>query len=524
MTDNSKGYTSSKTNIGQTIESNKNKKKLSNEKRKKTSHFKFILAKIFIIIFTSFFLYFIIFNKDPPQNLHHSSNKILHQISSQLNNKNNLDLTCPSGFYLPTGILGKKVCQKCSIENCDKCYGNKIINICSSCMSSYLPILDKKKRIERCIKMCETGENEKCLICNKNKCDSCNLGYKLVKGKCLLNYSFKALYKIENEKENIILINKKYSKSIIELIIDKQKVIPSFNHTFKKIGGHVVTMLLNNNDLDSGKMMFFNVTNLISIEFTPLFETINMTSFKGMFKDCLNLKFINLSYFKTNNVSDFSYMFDNCKTLSNINISHFDTRKARDISYIFSNCTSLSSILLDSFNTSKVEDMTGLFYGCSYLTSIDLTHFDTHEVKYMLNMFGGCSSLRSIDISNFDTKQLKDISFMFEDCSLINEIDLNIFNTQNIYHMDGLFKGCKNIVSINLKNFITKSLKSADKMFYGCKKLKKLNISSFQSINKTDKIELFDKNISDLGEIEINKKFYNQTKYNIPTGWKIIFV
>ena len=42
--------------------------------------------------------------------------------------------------------------------------------------------------------LCNIGKNELCLTCEKEKCGSCNPGYKLKDGKCIFIYSFKATY------------------------------------------------------------------------------------------------------------------------------------------------------------------------------------------------------------------------------------------------------------------------------------------------------------------------------------------
>ena len=49
---------------------------------------------------------------------------------------------------------------------------------------------------------CEIGDDDKCLECDlkKNQCSKCNLGYKLINGKCIINYSFKATYFSKSDK------------------------------------------------------------------------------------------------------------------------------------------------------------------------------------------------------------------------------------------------------------------------------------------------------------------------------------
>ena len=538
MSENMKEDNSLKVNTDQELELFKSGKQ--KESSHKNSVFELVMTIFIIIIFLCILIYFLFVNQknytkktekqlgeeekenENQQNKNKKKNPSKHK--HKLNEEKNKDITCDEGFYMPTDDTGDNKCLKCSVENCSKCSGNKKKNICSSCMASFMPIYSKKKHIKNCVKMCEEGENEKCLKCKENECRSCNIGYKLKKGKCILNHSIKAIFKTNHKKENIILINKNYINDIVELIIDDENVTPSYNHTFPTKGKHKVFMSLKNDSLDSGKMMFFNITNLISINFTSEFGSKNMINMRGMFKNCINLKSIELSNFNTSNVIDFSYMFDNCTSLSSVNLSLFDTKKARDISYMFSNCLSLSSISLNSFNTINVKDMTGLFYGCSSLKNIDLTNLKTQNTEFMLYMFGGCFELHSIDISSFDTKNVKDLSYMFENCSGLKNIDLSKFNTQNVTNIDGIFTGCSSLRAIDLSNFKTKNIKNANKMFYGCKNLKKIDISSFKNVTWNIKDALFDENIAKSGKIKIDKNVYNQTKNNIPSKWKIVEV
>ena len=59
----------------------------------------------------------------------------------------------------------------------------------------------------------EFGENEKCKTYDKNhNCVSCNPGYKLEKGECILNYSFIATYQTTSPNQSVRLIFNIYIK------------------------------------------------------------------------------------------------------------------------------------------------------------------------------------------------------------------------------------------------------------------------------------------------------------------------
>ena len=83
---------------------------------------------------------------------------------------------CSSGYYLPDDIE-EKICQKCSINNCEKCQGNKNNDECTLCKENYIPKYDENNKIKSCNKKCDT--NNKCKECDimNNECLICDKGY-----------------------------------------------------------------------------------------------------------------------------------------------------------------------------------------------------------------------------------------------------------------------------------------------------------------------------------------------------------
>ena len=63
----------------------------------------------------------------------------------------------------------------------------------------------------------------------------------------------------------------------------------------------------------------FNFCSILSnIKFSSNFKTNNVKSMRGMFKQCYNLKNINLANFTAENLTDMGYMFDQCTSLQQI--------------------------------------------------------------------------------------------------------------------------------------------------------------------------------------------------------------
>jgi len=57
-----------------------------------------------------------------------------------INNLGNKQIECQPGYYLPDNSKSK--CQKCSVNNCDKCSGTKESSNCSSCIPNYFPFYE----------------------------------------------------------------------------------------------------------------------------------------------------------------------------------------------------------------------------------------------------------------------------------------------------------------------------------------------------------------------------------------------
>ena len=128
----------------------------------------------------------------------------------------------------------------------------------------------------------------------------------------------------ENSKFNLIDIEKNIS-------------IKSYNYTFDNIGTHLKKLEFKENIYDFS-YMFYKCNNLIAI--TENFLANNVINFKGMFKGCSSLKYIeNIQEWNVSQVVDFSYMFANCYSLNDINnLSSWNTSKGINFNNMFFNC------------------------------------------------------------------------------------------------------------------------------------------------------------------------------------------
>ena len=114
--------------------------------------------------------------------------------------------------------------------------------------NTFFPVYENDNTII-CEPICQTGEENKCLTCNKtsNKCSSCNPFYNLINGICEPNFSFKAIY-YTNEKNQKILL--------YEMTIDNMTVSPQSTYIFPEEGNLTIYTLIDISKLSSAEKKF----------------------------------------------------------------------------------------------------------------------------------------------------------------------------------------------------------------------------------------------------------------------------
>ena len=391
---------------------------------------------------------------------------------------------------------------------------------------------------------CEIGEEEKCLTCieNKNESKTCNIGYKLVNGKCKTDYFIKVVYFTKQKNDKIEIIN--YSD--LAFMIIEGKNITSFNNNylFKEEGYQTVyfqfknkffysTRLFENNkhiesvifsDFNEYQItmqlnsMFAGCINLISADFSKLSYTYESGKYelekKGtqyMFDGCINLKYINIKNIKA--LCSAKYMFNNCKSLTSIDLSNFDISNTYYFNNMFANCISLQTINLAEFKLDIGITVESMFKNCYSLKYLDLSAFKPLNLENMNSAFYNCSSLTSINFLDLYSDILNDLGFLFYNCSSLKEINIIDFNTKNVKNMQSMFEGCISLTSIIIgPNFeINSNLEHIDSMFARCHSLTSINFD----IIITDKIRSLSSLFSDCYSLtSINFKNFDTSKVN----------
>ena len=332
----------------------------------------------------------------------------------------------------------------------------------------------------------------------------------------ILQHSLLEIPNIASTVTQIEFVNKTYTQLENEFDLNDSNVYDltledstgKYGDVRGKLSGTTLTIASEGKTyLSSGHSLFYNFTNLTSIDFTNV-DTSLVKSMQSMFNGCTSLTTFDLSNFDTSNVTTMYLMFSNCWSLTSIDVTNFDTSNVTTMYFMFKNCSSLTSIDVTNFNTSNVTTMQGMFRGCSALGSLDLTSFNTSNVQNMRQMFYNCSSLNSVDLSSFNTGNVTSMAFMFYMCGSLSSLNLTNFDTINVTAMENMFYGCDDLTSLNLSNFDTRNVTTMKSMFEGCTSLTSLNVSGFNTKNVTDMSYMF-KNIKvsvlDLSSFDTSK-------------------
>ena len=208
-------------------------------------------------------------------------------------------------------------------------------------------------------------KNEK----EKKEIIRCDVGYKLVDGKCVINYSFKAEFKTQRDMEEVEFIKTVHEDAIKELIVDGRNIKPTTIFEFEKKGLHTVHMLLDMDKVENLNGMFAGIISFSSIAFTELFNTEKFTSMGNMFRNCKSLISADLSKFNTKNIKKMDFAFSGCTSLSSVDLSNFSNENLVSMSRMFFHCYALESLDMSGFKTTKVEDMSYAFADCNKLNN-----------------------------------------------------------------------------------------------------------------------------------------------------------
>ena len=207
-------------------------------------------------------------------------------------------------------------------------------------------INNKNINISQTIEKNEKEENK--LSIEEN--NGCEVGYKLIGDKCVINYSFKATYKTFQNDEIITLQRLFKSDKLKEMLVNGKPTRPSHKFLCSEKGDYTFHVLLKEDAIiEDLTGMFDQIIYLQSIYFSELFNTEKVTKMTNMFRNCKSLKVIDISKFNTKNVQRMDFMFFGCHDLTTLDLSNLRNDNLINLNHIFQNCKGLLSINLTNF-------------------------------------------------------------------------------------------------------------------------------------------------------------------------------
>ena len=309
------------------------------------------------------------------------------------------------------------------------------------------------------------------------------------------DYFIKAKYLSKNWKETIKLISDNFNIYKIKNIkIDGSKFNPTQSSTINTKGEHNLYYYFKTFNKDSslynGSGIFSGIENLIYAEFTRYNDNYPDVSFYEMFKNCINLKSVNLSKIELDYTSESSYK----------NGKYYSSEYFNSINYMFYNFSSLYFVY---FPRSKFypQNMSYAFAFCSSLISVDLP-FSIY-IKYMNNLLYNCYSIKELNITLFNSEN--------------NVIQNAVLDTRNLIDISQMFSGYSSLISIDLSWIKTTNIRNYEGLFYNCNVLNYINIVRFTHNDLPDeKLSIFNEKIPLEPTIYISKEFYDRIEDLIP--------
>ena len=336
----------------------------------------------------------------------------------------------------------------------------------------------------------------------------------------IFNYSIKAEYSVDQGNKTIELINSFFQDKITELIIDGEKKEPCTSYNFTSTGIHTVYFTINLEGITKLERIFYENNNLLSIHFSPLFNTENITEMKRIIYGCDILESVNMSKINIQHLRYFDEAFEFAyfKSLKSVDLSNIYAKNLEDFSGIFRYSKNLTFVNLSNFEAPNLWQMIHTFHGCDSLISVDLTNFKTPSLRTIQEAFAQCTSLTSMDLSNLITDNLTTMIQTFYQCYSLKTVNINFISAPNLRNLHNCFYECNSLTSINLSN-LKVNVTDYHQIFGYCYNLSYVDISSFYFYELSDQSITLFSHLPPYGEIYIKEKLYYKIKNQIPEGW-----
>lgn len=157
-------------------------------------------------------------------------------------------------------------------------------------------------------------------------------------------------------------------------------------------------LLIDHSQISDLSFIYQSANNLIRVEG---FENNIATNAYGLFSNCANLEYADISGLTSQNLTSIMQMFTQCHKLKTAILGPCCSAATTAITDLFASCHALTKVDVSQFNTSNITNFTSMFHDCNSLVELDLSNFNTEKVTDFDWMFYNCTSLKKLDLSSF---------------------------------------------------------------------------------------------------------------------------
>ena len=268
-------------------------------------------------------------------------------------------------------------------------------------------------------------------------------------------------------------------------------------------------------------------------------------SVNGMFKDCFNLKYLDLSNFNANEIklrTDFfpteitgltviynSSLFENIKNFIPRDGTIFHDIEGYNgfikAKYIIDDLskkikiinTPVDKLKLSVFvNNSKIMDLkegeTEIFFDEMWKSEIKIKY--SGNLTNLFSLFSDVINLEEINMNDLDVNEVENMEKLFNGCTSLKEVNMNLLKTPKLMNINSMFENCENLKIIYMQNFNTNNLITAKSAFENCFSLEKIYINNFDLTKITDASHMFYQ-CNSLKEIALKNDNIGSSQINI---------
>lgn len=222
------------------------------------------------------------------------------------------------------------------------------------------------------------------------------------------------------------------------------------------------------------------------------FDTSKVTTMLLMFNKNFSLETIDISNFKTSNVTDLSALFQvNTKLTEIKGLTNLDVSNVTSLSNAFKDCTNLKSLDITGWNTSKVEAMAATFDNCSSLEEIKgLEDIDTSNVTTMRFLFNH-NVLKSLDLSKWNTSNVTNFLGIFNVSKITDLSSIANLDTSKVTNMQQVFRYV-NYETIDISGWINNSNLLYTNFMFNHATIKNLYMNKLSFDSVTSHLNMFE--------------------------------